>query len=158
MQAGRQVAQQRIARKRKAQGKRRRQNNRRRQANDHVPPARIHNALGAGIDHACLEVRPKGHARTGRRKQLKEHRMHQLVYGKRRHRDRSQADCPAHDRRQATRVSRIQVRGSTQQHEHRHQAHGKCAEHDHPPHKAGVQKNLVLKRMYVGNLIHSILG
>ena len=30
--------------------------------------------------------------------------------------------------------------------------------YDHPPHKAGVQKILVLKRMYVGNLIHSILG
>ena len=45
-----------------------------------------------------------------------------------------------------------------QQHKHRHQAHGKHHKHGHPPHKAGVQKILVLKRMYVGNLIHSILG
>ena len=82
MQAGRQVAQQRIARKRKPQGKRRRHNNRRRQANRHVPPARIHNALGAGIDHRRLAIRPKGHLRARRRQQLKKHTVHQLVHGK----------------------------------------------------------------------------
>ena len=85
MQAGRQVAQQRIARERKSQGKRRRHNNRRRQANRHVPPARIHNALGAGIDHRRLAIRPKGHLRARRRQQLKKHTVHQLVHGERRH-------------------------------------------------------------------------
>lgn len=96
--------------------------------------------------------------RTGGRKQLKEHTVNQLVHGKRRRRDDRQADYPAHDRRPAARVGCIQVRWPAQQHKHRHQAHGKCDEHGHPPHKAGVQKILVLKRMYVGNLIHSILG
>ena len=84
--------------------------------------------------------------------------MHKLVNGKRRRRNRSQANDPAHDRRPAARISSIQVNGPAQQHKHRHQAHSKCAKHDHPPHEAGVQKILVLKRMYVGNLLHSILG
>ena len=158
MQACRQVTQQRIARKRKAQGKRCRHNNRRRQANRHVPPARIHNALGAGIDHRRLAIRPKGHPRARRRQQLKEHAMHQLMDTKRRSRNGRQADYPAQDRRPAARVGHIPVSRSAQQHKHRHQAHSKCAKHDHPPHEAGVQKILVLKRMYVGNLIHSTLG
>lgn len=158
MQAGRQVAQQRIARERKPQGKRCRHDNRRRQANRHVPPARIHDALGASVYHAGFEICPKGHPSTGRRKQLKEHRMHQLMDTKRRSRNDRQADYPAQDSRPATRVSRIQIRGPTQQHKHRHQTRGKCAKHGHPPHKAGVQEILVFKRMYVGNLIHSILG
>lgn len=94
--------------------------------------------------------------RTGGRKQLKEHTVNQLMDTKRRSRNDCQADYPAQDRHPAARVGRIQVRGPAQQHKHRHQAHGKCAKHCHPPHKAGVQKILVLKRMYVGNLIHSI--
>ena len=84
--------------------------------------------------------------------------MHQLVHGKRRCRNRNHTDHPAHDGGPAARVGRIQIRRPTQQHKHRHQAHGKYAKHGHPPHEAGVQKILVLKRMYVGNLIHSILG
>lgn len=93
---------------------------------------------------------------TRRRQQLKEHRMHQLVHGKRRRRNRDQANHPARDRRPTARRGRIQVRRPVQQHKHRHQAHGKHADYDHPPHEASVQKILVLKRMYVGNLIHSI--
>ena len=96
--------------------------------------------------------------RTGGRKQLKEHRVHQLVHDKRRRRDDRQADYPAQDRHPAARVGRIQVCGPAQQHKHRHQAHGKHHKHGHPPHEASVQKILVFKRMYVGNLIHSILG
>ena len=96
--------------------------------------------------------------RTRRRQQFKEHRMHQLVHGKRRRANNNQANHPAHDRRPAARRGCIQVQSPAQQHKHRHQAHGKHADYDHPPHEASVQKILVLKRMYVGNLIHSILG
>ena len=84
--------------------------------------------------------------------------MHQLVNGKRRRRNRSQANDPAHDRRPAARISSIQVNGPAHQHKHWHQAHGKHTDDDHPPHEASVQKILVFKRMYVGNLIHSTLG
>lgn len=96
--------------------------------------------------------------RARRRQQLKKHRMHQLVHGKRRCRNRSHTDHPAHDGGPAARLSRVQVRRPAQQHKHRHQAHGKHHKHGHPPHEASVQKILVFKRMYVGNLIHSILG
>ena len=84
--------------------------------------------------------------------------MHQLMDTKRRSRNDRQADYSAHDCRPAARISSFQVCRPAQQHKHRHQAHSKCAKHDHPPHEASVQKILVLKRMYVGNLIHSILG
>ena len=84
--------------------------------------------------------------------------MHKLVHGKRRSRNGRQANDPAHDRRPAARIGNVQVNGPAQQHKHRHQAHGKHRKYGHPPHEASAQKILVLKRMYVGNLIHSTLG
>ena len=84
--------------------------------------------------------------------------MHQLMDTKRRSRNGRQADYPAHDRRPAARIGSIQVNVPAQQHKHRHQAHGKHTDYDHPPHEASVQEILIFKRMYVVNLIHSTLG
>ena len=156
MHAAREIAQERKPREHATEHEKDRESDRRREADDKVLETRIHDTLGACVNHRRLKMRAKGHARARGSEQLEKQCVNKLMRGERGTRNHDGADHPAENRRQPGIKRRVEVGRPSNQHKQRYRAGSEEHDHDKAPRDARVKEPFVLECMYVGNLFHAI--